>query len=198
MTGEQLGARQLGLTYESAMVHYPGTFAEVNTIGPFAVGNRLDFLMNDHFVIVRLPTGIWEVTRIKEKFVKPMVEVVSRDISTIDALLPELHALARQGKAPQDLMYSPDTDSGSDYRVYDTFPSPPGKIFDVLFEIKGVPEYLLDPSIRDLVPLAQEVGKDENGLVHVRGRNLVEAVSLAYRIYSVGDRLREIRDGIAR
>ncbi|MFA6460717.1 MAG: hypothetical protein WCV90_00490 [Candidatus Woesearchaeota archaeon] len=181
------------LTYESATINHSGSIVGGFKEEPaFIVGSAVRFTRNGCYVSAQVPTGIWDKPRIKDQYALPLVELVSRDLATIDDLFPILKELAVEKKAPDILMYSREPEAGAGFKIYDNHSIPPGPVFPTLLGIKRTDLRFLNPEYNDLLTLGEGVDQEKNNLVHVKGDTLRSALERAIAIYRFAERLRKI------
>jgi hypothetical protein len=181
----------LKLSYVSATINLPGSITEpLMTKIPYSVGNSVRFEFNRCNVSAHVGTGIFKEVEIHENYLHPLVDLVTRDLKTIEDLLPQLTELYKQRKAPEQLMY--ENSDPYTVKIFDCTSTPPGRVFPTMLEIKNTRLKLLDSKYHDLVPLVGNLGKDGDKLVHVKGASLGDALEQAIEIYKLAERIREI------
>lgn len=181
------------IAYDSATVAI-SEITERSANHVYSAGNEVHFIWNQRNVRISTPKGIYEIVQIKQEFVPQLVECVKNDLNQLYSLMPSLEGLVNKGNAPRLLMYSIDDETEGKFKVYDVMNDPNGNTFPTLYQIKQVPKNLLNPRYLDLLPVAANVGKRDEGLAYVQGENLGIAVERAIRIYELANRLRGIRD----
>lgn len=182
---------ETNLNYKNATLALPGTLRDIPYTDEIkAVGSSVRFCAFDCHVTAYLDTGIWNRPELKQEYAEPVAQLVTRDLSTIADLLPQLTRLSLRRKAPDQLMYSKEPDGG--FRVYDCMSLPLGRVFPTMLGIKKTEKRFLNPKFKDLAILAENIGKEEGKISHVEGNSLRVAVSSAIEIYKLADRIRSL------
>ena len=128
------------------------------------------------------------------------IEQRTRDLETIDDLLPQLVDLFKREVIRSKLLYSREDDGK--FTVYDHSVEQDNpwvkhsfdKLFSKLFLFKGVSKRILPLSNRDLPDIAEFVNLEVEGreYPHVEGETLKQAVERAVGIYRLAGRLQMI------
>ncbi len=192
--------------YESATVYFPEWYKKASwpvmpsEEKPSISGRTISFSrkglgITAELFLTSIPKKFSSNPEIQREIVRPAVALVSADLKTIDDLLPVFRNLAMNGVTQAQIYYTCDQLAGS-FRVYDYSRQPIERLpFERLRALKSVPLVLVKKQFRDLLELAQHVGKpnqDATTLPYVKGNSLREAAERALQIYGWQARLAKL------
>lgn len=184
--------KEINLNYASVTMALPGTLKETPLDEKIeAIGSSVRFCAFDcHVSAYIFPGDQWKSAELKAEYARPIAQMVTRDLSTIADLIPQLTELCSQRKAPDQLMYSKEPNGW--FRVYDCTSFPPGQVFPTMLALRETDPRFLNPALKDLANFPAKLGQKDGNIVHVEGNSLRVAVNSAVEIYKIADRIRSL------
>jgi hypothetical protein len=184
---------ETNLNYESVTLSLPGTLKETPLDKEIlAVGSSVRFCIFDCHISAYVNPGVqFKNAELKQEYAQPIAQLVTRDLSTIDDLLPKLTELCSQRIAPDQLMYSKEPE-GRWFRVYDCTSTPPGRVFPTMLALRETDRRFLNPALKDLANFPAKLGREEGKIEHVEGNSLRVALNSAIEIYKIAERVRSL------